>query len=41
MSDLAWIVTGYALVYGAMATYAVVLEARRARARRRAEEVGT
>lgn len=38
MADLTWVVAGFGLVYGATATYAVILDARRRRAVRRADE---
>lgn len=39
MSDLIWVSSGFTLVYGAIAAYMSVLEWRRLRATRRAEEV--
>ena len=38
MSDLVWVTAGFALVYGAIIVYAVVLETRRRRAVHRAEK---
>ena len=39
MSDLAWVTAGFTLVYGAIAAYTSILEWRRLRAARHAEEV--
>ena len=39
MSDLVWVAAGFALVHGAIIVYAIVLEMRRRRVVRRAEEV--
>jgi type IV secretory pathway TrbD component len=39
MSDLAWVAAGFGLVYGAIAAYTAILEARRRRAGRRAGQV--